>query len=104
LWDGTVRCEVLVVEPPERLTVSWDGGGPSPETTVTWRLNAVEEGTRLRVSHEGLVGLRGLVMKLGLRGGWTSMYERTLPAVLDRIATGESPSQAGRCAESSSTA
>jgi len=92
LWDGTVQCEILAVEPPERLEISWNGGGMNPETTVTWRLEEVNEGTKLVFTHEGLDGLRGLLMKSGLRGGWQTMYEQTLPAVLNRLAARESVS------------
>jgi uncharacterized protein YndB with AHSA1/START domain len=112
LWDGVVRCEVLAVERPELLRISWWGGGGNPETTVTWRLEAVDldsvdpesvvgdpdavtadagatEGTRLSVSHEGLDGLRGLLMRFGMRGGWTTMYRERLPSVLARLATAD---------------
>lgn len=97
LWDGTVECEILAVEPPKRLKISWNGGGMNPETTVTWRLETVEDGTKLSVSHEGLEGLRGLVMKMGMRGGWNTMYEQTLPSVLARLEAGESMSDTGGC-------
>lgn len=96
-WDGTVRCEVLEVDRPRHLKISWWGGGANPETTVTWRLDPVGDGsesdqaerTRLRVTQEGLDGVRGLMMKFGMRGGWDTMYHETLPAVLDRLASGD---------------
>lgn len=97
LWDGTVQCEILAVEPPERLEISWNGGGMNPATTVTWRLEDVEEGTRLIFTHEGLDGLRGLLMKGGLSGGWQTMYEQTLPELLDTLTTHESISSLGPC-------
>ncbi|WP_267643932.1 SRPBCC family protein [Haloarchaeobius amylolyticus] len=97
LWDGTVECEVLEVTPPERLKISWDGGGMNPETTVTWELESVDGGTRLRLAHEGLDGLRGLIMKTGLRGGWQSMHEKHLPELLDRVAAGETPGKTNDC-------
>lgn len=89
LWDGTVRCEVLAVDPPERLVISWNGGGQSPETEVTWRIEPVDDGTRLRFTHEGFDGLRGLLMKRGLQGGWRDMYDVALPEVLRRLEAGE---------------
>jgi uncharacterized protein YndB with AHSA1/START domain len=125
LWDGVVRCEVLAVERPELLRISWWGGGGNPETTVTWRLEPVDlgsvdpesvvgdsdddnvdtvndsedtserTGTRLSVSHEGLDGLRGLLMRFGMRGGWTTMYRERLPSVLARLVTDEVATEAG---------
>lgn len=96
LWDGTVRCEVLAVDPPRELVISWHGGGGNPETTVTWALEPVEGGTRLRFVHEGLSGLRGFLMKRGMRGGWETMHEESLPDVLDRLAAGETTTEGDR--------
>lgn len=89
LWDGTVRCRVLTVEPPERLVISWNGGGKSPETEVSWRLEPEDDGTRLHFTHEGFDGLRGLMMKRGLQGGWHDMYTIALPEVLRRLEVGK---------------
>lgn len=97
LWDGTVRCEVMVVEPPERLRLSWDGGGLNRETTVSWKLTTVESGTRLRFRHEGFDGFRGLLMKQGLLGGWASMYDESLPAVLAHLAAGDDLPPTSHC-------
>lgn len=106
-WDGTVRCEVLEVDRPHRLKLSWWGGGGNPETTVTWQLEPVDEGgtvtdaterTRLLVTQEGLDGVRGLVMKVGMRGGWDTKYHETLPAVLDRIERGDPVQDSGAMA------
>lgn len=88
-WDGITRCEVLTVEPHERLKISWWGGGGNPRTEVTWRLEPVADGTRLTVTHEGMDGLRGFIMKMGMRGGWEQMYEEALPEVLRRLEAGE---------------
>ncbi len=35
-FDGVVRCEVPVIEPERRLSISWRGG--PLDTTVTWTL------------------------------------------------------------------
>jgi uncharacterized protein YndB with AHSA1/START domain/uncharacterized protein YciI len=53
----TVSGEYLVVEPPHRVTFTWkpewDGGHVS---TVTYRLEALDGGTRLVLRHDGLAG------------------------------------------------
>lgn len=55
--DGTtfsVSGTILEIEPPHRLVQTWkydwEGGG---ETKLTYRLDAIEGGTRLTVRHEG---------------------------------------------------
>jgi len=60
-WDGTVRCEVLSVEPQRRLVYSWSGGsnevqgyGHRLDTTVTWTLTPIPGGgTHVRLEHAG---------------------------------------------------
>jgi uncharacterized protein YndB with AHSA1/START domain len=51
-WNGVVDCEVLAVEPHQRLSYSWNAAG-GLQTTVTWTLTAVEGGTRLRLEQSG---------------------------------------------------
>lgn len=94
LWDGTVRCEVLAVDPPEELKISWEGGGKNPLTVVSWRLEPVEGGTQLTFTHEGFDGLRGAMMRMGLRG-WKGKFEQSLPAVLDGLDDDRSTDVAG---------
>ncbi|GAA4594482.1 SRPBCC domain-containing protein [Planotetraspora phitsanulokensis] len=50
-FDGVISCEVLDVEEERLLRISWRGG--SLDTTVTWRLVAEGQGTRLFVEHAG---------------------------------------------------
>jgi len=61
-WDGVIHCEVVEVEPNERLSYRWKGGhrdnvgyGSELDTVVTWTLSRVERGTRLRLVHAGFV-------------------------------------------------
>ena len=56
-FDGIVRCEVTVVEPPARLGYSWRGGGI--DTQVMFTLEGVEQGTRLTLVHSGFKGAKG---------------------------------------------
>jgi uncharacterized protein YndB with AHSA1/START domain len=62
-FDGIVHAEVLDLDPPRYLRISWVGGGL--DTTVAWRLEPEGRGTRLF-----------------LDGGWRSHVLRRIEAVL----------------------
>jgi len=50
-------CEVLVVEPNERLSYSWNASGEEAEgglkTVVTWTLTPTKSGTCVRLEQSG---------------------------------------------------
>jgi uncharacterized protein YndB with AHSA1/START domain len=50
-WDGIIDCEVLTVEPNQRLAFSW--GTLGLESVVTWTLTPTEGGVLLRMEHAG---------------------------------------------------
>jgi uncharacterized protein YndB with AHSA1/START domain len=50
-WDGIIACEVLTVEPHQRLVYSW--GSMGLESIVTWTLTPVEGGVLLRMEQSG---------------------------------------------------
>jgi len=55
-WNGVVDCEVLAIEPHERLSYSWNTSGEATDglkTIVTWTLTPVEGGTRVRLEQSG---------------------------------------------------
>jgi uncharacterized protein YndB with AHSA1/START domain len=56
-WNGVVDCQVLVVEPHERLSYSWNASGDEAadglETIVTWTLTPTEGGTQVRMEQSG---------------------------------------------------
>jgi uncharacterized protein YndB with AHSA1/START domain len=54
-WNGVVACEVLVVEPHERLSYSWNtsGEGGGLKTVVTWTLTPTDRGTHVRMEQSG---------------------------------------------------
>jgi uncharacterized protein YndB with AHSA1/START domain len=56
-WNGVVDCQVLVVEPNQRLSYSWNASGAEAEgglkTIVTWTLTAMKGGTLLRMEQSG---------------------------------------------------
>ena len=48
---GTVECEVLEIEPNQKLSYSWSA--PGVETVVTWTLAPTRTGTHLRMEQTG---------------------------------------------------
>jgi uncharacterized protein YndB with AHSA1/START domain len=55
-WNGVVDCEVLVVEPHERLSYSWNTSGEGAgglRTVVTWTLTPTHGGTQVRMEQSG---------------------------------------------------
>lgn len=89
-WSGTIACEVVALEPPHRLAYTWVSSHPdAPPTLVTFTLEAVAEGTRLRLEHSGFAagGPAGLTIRDILASGWGSkLLRENLPALLDQMA------------------
>ena len=54
-WNGVVDCEVLVVEPHQRLAYSWNVGEAATgiTTIVTWTLTPTETGVLVRMEQSG---------------------------------------------------
>jgi uncharacterized protein YndB with AHSA1/START domain len=56
-WDRAMGVynfgKILVLEPPHRLSYTWEALEPSP-TTVTYELTAENDGTRLHLTHTGI--------------------------------------------------
>jgi uncharacterized protein YndB with AHSA1/START domain len=56
-WNGVTDCEVLVVEPCERLSYRWDASGEEAagglKTVVTWTLTPTAGGVLLRMEQSG---------------------------------------------------
>lgn len=83
-WKGTAYCEVLKVEKPHLL--SWSQRGEEDATDpfiITWTLSPEDGGTRLRLVHDGLHGLRGLMLKKFMGAGWKRMFKERIPVVLE---------------------
>lgn len=56
-WNGVADCEVLVVEPPQRISWSQNASGDQAadglHSVVTWTLTPTDGGTHLRMEHSG---------------------------------------------------
>jgi uncharacterized protein YndB with AHSA1/START domain len=56
-WNGVVDCEVLVVEPCERLAYRWNASGEEAagglRTVVTWTLTPTKGGVLVRMEQSG---------------------------------------------------
>jgi uncharacterized protein YndB with AHSA1/START domain len=50
-WDGLIDCEVLIVDPLQRLSYTWSSLGL--DSFVLWTLTPVEGGTHVRMEHSG---------------------------------------------------
>ena len=89
-FDGIVNCQVTRVEPPRALAYTWHGGWMGAPTVVTYTLEPVSGGTRLRLDHTGFRGPRGLALSFVLGSGWKSnILRRGLPRVLEQLARDE---------------
>lgn len=86
-WDGVIRCQVLQVIPKQRLAYAWKGGhegnvgyGSRLDTVVTWVLNQVETGTRVRLVHSGFVLPKNDTAYRNMSDGWKKVV-RNLDAI-----------------------
>ncbi|MFD0587279.1 SRPBCC domain-containing protein [Paenibacillus sp. GCM10027627] len=78
-WDGVVDGEVLIVEPPTRLSYSWATG--DERHTVTWTLQDLGDGkVNLHLEQTGFTNVHGLE---GARYGWGAWFDH-FEAVLEQ--------------------
>jgi uncharacterized protein YndB with AHSA1/START domain len=80
-WNGIVDCEVLIVEPSQRLSYSWSSMGT--ELIVTWTLTPVQDGVLLRMEQSGF----GPDQEQNYRGamyGWKKFIDG-LERVVDQL-------------------
>jgi len=80
-WDGIIDCEVLVVEPPSRLSYSW--GTLGTKSAVTWTLTPTQGGTHLRMEQTGFRSEQDAAYK-GATYGWRK-FIGNLEQVVARI-------------------
>jgi len=91
-FDGIIRCEVLTVEPPRQLVYAWSGAWGSEDTRVTWVLEPEGSGTRVRLRHEGFVGIKGAILRLMMSRGWGTILRDRVATWLDtKSVSGQAP-------------
>jgi uncharacterized protein YndB with AHSA1/START domain len=83
-WDGMVRGRVLEARPPHRVRFTWVGS--AIDSTVTYDLVETGQGTTLTLTHEGLDGLKGLLIGTMLRFGWRGFVRQDVPRLAGHIA------------------
>jgi uncharacterized protein YndB with AHSA1/START domain len=87
-WNGLVQCQVVALEPPQRVAYTWRAD-TTLDTLVTFTLTPIEHHTQLRLEHTGFAatGATGLQVRDLLNQGWRShILRKQLPALLARLA------------------
>ena len=87
-FSGLVECQVLEVDPPRLLRISWSGVGTALDSTVTWELVPEGRGTRMLLTHAGFdlddpEQARAFEI---MNGGWRSHVLRRMIVALDALA------------------
>jgi uncharacterized protein YndB with AHSA1/START domain len=78
-WGGVLDCEVLVVEPNERLSYTWnfahDDAAYDLRSVVTFTLTPIAAGTRLRVEQSGFRPTQKQAFG-GAKAGWPQFFDK----------------------------
>jgi uncharacterized protein YndB with AHSA1/START domain len=91
--DAVEIGTILVLDPPHRLSYSWEALEPSA-TTITFELTAENEGTRLHLIHTGIgEGEDWDSYYTSINSGW-NIHFKNLTAWLE-TGTGEPPGPTG---------
>ena len=85
-WDGTLHCEVVLVDPPDQLAYRFQGGSMKHDTIVTITLIPEANGTRLKLDHTGFTGLTDIAISAIIGLGWRRMF-RLLSQTLSEQST-----------------
>ena len=83
-WNGIVDCEVLTVDPPQRLSYSWGVGDAASglQWVVLWTLTPTDGGTHVRMEQSGFRPDQQAAYQ-GAKYGWQKFFgglERVLGA------------------------
>lgn len=73
-WDGTLYCQVVLVDPPSQLAYQFKGGVMKHDTLVTITLIPEQNGTRLKLDHTGFTGLADIAISTIIGLGWRRMF------------------------------
>jgi uncharacterized protein YndB with AHSA1/START domain len=82
-WDGVVHAEVLELVPERKLAIAWKSN--MIDTTVTFLLEPVAEGTRLTLLHTGFKGVKQVMVSYILGSGWKGMVQKGIPALIGKL-------------------
>ena len=87
------RCQVTEVIPQRKLAYTWRYEGHPGDSLVTWELFPEGNGTRLKLTHEGLETFPALpaYARKNFEEGWTDLLGRMLPDFL----AGKNPRTSG---------
>jgi uncharacterized protein YndB with AHSA1/START domain len=74
-WNGVVDCEVLIVDPLQRLSYNWGVGGSESglQWVVLWTLTPTEGGTHVRMEQSGF-GPDQQAAYQGANYGWQKFF------------------------------
>jgi len=85
-WNGVTDCEVLIVEPNQRLSYTWNASGEEAanglKSVVTWTLTPTKDGTHVRMEQSGF-RVEDETFYQGASYGWQRMV-----GGLERVAAG----------------
>ena len=93
MWNGITKCEVVELVPERRFVLAF---GLESEflTRVSFELEPTAEGgTRLKFRHSGFQGLKGWMMRAGMKNGWGGMVQRAIPFVVESMRRGRIPAR-----------
>jgi uncharacterized protein YndB with AHSA1/START domain len=78
LPNGSLDCEVLAVEPPSKLSYTWDSASGNPafslKSVVTWTLTSTSKGTHLRMEQSGFRQDQAQAYQ-GAKWGWPRQFD-----------------------------
>ena len=85
-WDGIVDCEVLIVEPLQRLSYNWGTGGDDSglQWVVLFTLTPAGDGTSLRMEQSGFRPDQQAAYQ-GAHYGWQKFFNN-LERVMEEVA------------------
>jgi uncharacterized protein YndB with AHSA1/START domain len=72
-WNGIVDCEVLLVDPIERLSYNWGIGAPGLHWVVSFTLTPADGGTHLRMEQSGFGPDQNAAYQ-GANYGWQKFF------------------------------
>jgi uncharacterized protein YndB with AHSA1/START domain len=78
-FDGVFYCKVLEVEPPKKLSYSWQfgpGDGTMNNSVVNWTLTPLNGGTQLELVHRGFEGASFVDMFTSMSEGWIELINK----------------------------